>query len=161
MLWTRLGYIHPREGTMSADLQFLEEWIPERMDPGTVFVLENQANLGHRAEPLRSRHVLPPMRDIGTHYAPPTVRRRGDDLRRRPLLGRIPAGGREYLLPHGSVSAFHPGICTSLLRCARCAHRRRLSPWLFLCPPKRVRDGRSARRHLRSRRCHNPYRPCL
>ena len=32
---------------MSTDLQFLEEWIPERMDPGTVFVLENQAKLGH------------------------------------------------------------------------------------------------------------------
>ena len=33
---------------MSTDLQFLEEWIPEKMDPGTVFVLENQAKLGHR-----------------------------------------------------------------------------------------------------------------
>ena len=36
---------------MSADLQFLEEWIPERMDPGTVFVLENQAKLGHAQNP--------------------------------------------------------------------------------------------------------------
>lgn len=34
---------------MSADLQFLDEWIPEKMDPGTVFVLENQARLS-RAE---------------------------------------------------------------------------------------------------------------
>lgn len=31
---------------MSADLQFLEEWIPERMDPGTVFLLQNQSKLG-------------------------------------------------------------------------------------------------------------------
>ena len=31
---------------MSADLQFLEEWIPERMDPGTVFMLENHAQSG-------------------------------------------------------------------------------------------------------------------
>ena len=30
---------------MSADLQFLEEWIPEKMDPGTVFVLENQTKI--------------------------------------------------------------------------------------------------------------------
>ena len=37
---------------MSADLQFLEEWIPERMDPGTVFVLENQAKLGHAQNPF-------------------------------------------------------------------------------------------------------------
>jgi hypothetical protein len=31
---------------MSAELQFMEEWIPERMAPGTIFVLENQAKLG-------------------------------------------------------------------------------------------------------------------
>jgi len=37
---------------MSADLQFLEEWIPERMDPGTVFVLENQGKLGHAQNPF-------------------------------------------------------------------------------------------------------------
>ena len=48
---TLLGYLNPSEGRMSADLQFLEEWIPERMDPGTVFVLENQAKLGHAQNP--------------------------------------------------------------------------------------------------------------
>ena len=37
---------------MSADLQFMEEWIPERMDPGTVFVLETQAKLGHAQNPF-------------------------------------------------------------------------------------------------------------
>ena len=37
---------------MSTDLQLLEEWIPERMDPGTVFVLENQAKLGHTPSPF-------------------------------------------------------------------------------------------------------------
>lgn len=37
---------------MSADLQFLEEWIPERMDPGTVFVLQNQSKLGHAQNPF-------------------------------------------------------------------------------------------------------------
>jgi hypothetical protein len=36
---------------MSADLQFLEEWIPEKMDPGTIFVLENQAKLGYAHDP--------------------------------------------------------------------------------------------------------------
>jgi hypothetical protein len=43
---------HSSEGNMSAELQFLEEWIPERMDPGTVFVLENQAKLGHAQNPF-------------------------------------------------------------------------------------------------------------
>ncbi len=37
---------------MSTDLQFLEEWIPERMDPGTVFVLQNQSKLGHAENPF-------------------------------------------------------------------------------------------------------------
>jgi hypothetical protein len=36
---------------MSPDLQFLEEWIPERMDPGTVFMLENRSKLGHAQNP--------------------------------------------------------------------------------------------------------------
>jgi hypothetical protein len=36
---------------MSADLQFLEEWIPERMDPGTIFMLENRSRLGHAQNP--------------------------------------------------------------------------------------------------------------
>ena len=36
---------------MSSDLQFLEEWIPDKMDPGTVFLLENQAKLGHSHNP--------------------------------------------------------------------------------------------------------------
>jgi hypothetical protein len=44
--------IEDLEGRMSTDLQFLEEWIPERMDPGTVFVLENQAKLGHAQNPF-------------------------------------------------------------------------------------------------------------
>ena len=36
---------------MNADLQFLEEWIPEQMAPGTVFVLENQTKLGNDENP--------------------------------------------------------------------------------------------------------------
>ena len=36
---------------MSNDLQFLEEWIPDKMDPGTVFVLENQEKLGQQSNP--------------------------------------------------------------------------------------------------------------
>ena len=32
---------------MTAELQFLEAWIPERMEPGTVFLLEGPNSLGH------------------------------------------------------------------------------------------------------------------
>ncbi len=37
---------------MSTDLHFLEEWIPERMDPGTIFVLEHQTRLGNAQNPF-------------------------------------------------------------------------------------------------------------
>ncbi len=40
-----------KEGSMPADLQFLEEWIPERMAPGTVFVLESESKLGNTQNP--------------------------------------------------------------------------------------------------------------
>jgi hypothetical protein len=36
---------------MSAELEFLEEWMPEKMDPGTVFVLDNPSKLGHAQNP--------------------------------------------------------------------------------------------------------------
>jgi hypothetical protein len=47
-----LLHLNFSEGRMSPDLQFLEEWIPERMDPGTVFVLQNQGKLGHAQNPF-------------------------------------------------------------------------------------------------------------
>ena len=88
---------------MSADLQFLEEWIPERMDPGTVFVLENQAKLGHAQKPVCGRDVVPALRHHGADHAPATLRRRGDDLRRRRLLGGVSAGRREDLLSTSAI----------------------------------------------------------
>jgi hypothetical protein len=47
-----LLHLNSTEGKMIADLQFLEEWIPEKMDPGTIFVLENQARMGHAQNPF-------------------------------------------------------------------------------------------------------------
>ena len=47
----QLHSIRLSEDRMSTDLQYLEEWIPERMDPGTVFVLENQTKLGNAQNP--------------------------------------------------------------------------------------------------------------
>ena len=109
----RLGYINPLEGTMSADLQFLEEWIPERMDPGTVFVLENQEKLGQAQNPFVAVMSCPRCGTLGLDYAPSTVRRGDDDLRRRRLFGRVPAGRREYLLPQvfnkSYQSLYRPG----------------------------------------------------
>lgn len=36
---------------MVAEMEFLDQWIPEKMDPGTVFVLENPPRLGTDANP--------------------------------------------------------------------------------------------------------------
>jgi len=37
---------------MTEAMQFLEEWIPERMDPGTIFMLENHATFGQAQNPF-------------------------------------------------------------------------------------------------------------
>jgi len=50
---------------MSNDLQFLEEWIPDKMDPGTVFLLENQAKLGHSQNPYVAVMSCPRCGTIG------------------------------------------------------------------------------------------------
>ena len=31
---------------MIAELSFIEEWIPEQMEPGTLFILENAGDIG-------------------------------------------------------------------------------------------------------------------
>ena len=46
-----LSFVKYSEARMLTDLRFLEEWIPERMDPGTVFLLENQTKLGNVQNP--------------------------------------------------------------------------------------------------------------
>jgi hypothetical protein len=36
---------------MIAELEVLNEWIPEQMIPGTIFVLENAGNVGEKEDP--------------------------------------------------------------------------------------------------------------
>src|SRR5580765_5585873 len=36
---------------MVAELEILSEWIPEQMQPGTIFVLENAVHIGEREDP--------------------------------------------------------------------------------------------------------------
>ena len=36
---------------MVAELEFLEEWIPEQMEPGTMFLLENPGDMGEAHNP--------------------------------------------------------------------------------------------------------------
>ena len=50
---------------MLAELQFLEEWIPDKMDPGTIFVLENQAKFGEQQNPYVAVMSCPRCGTIG------------------------------------------------------------------------------------------------
>ena len=36
---------------MVGELDILSEWIPEQMQPGTIFVLENAGQVGEKADP--------------------------------------------------------------------------------------------------------------
>ncbi len=79
---------------MDTDLQFLEEWIPEKMDPGTVFLLENQSKLGHAQNPYIH----------GIDHETSALRKGDDDLRRRHLLRRISPRWRKHPLPPSSIA---------------------------------------------------------
>lgn len=37
---------------MSSELQLLDQWIPEQMEPGTLFLLENPGLLGDAKDPF-------------------------------------------------------------------------------------------------------------
>lgn len=39
------------EDGMQEELQLLEQWIPEQMEPGTLFVLENAGSMGDARNP--------------------------------------------------------------------------------------------------------------
>ena len=36
---------------MSSELQLLDQWIPEQMEPGTLFLIENEEGLGDPRDP--------------------------------------------------------------------------------------------------------------
>ena len=46
-----LAVICPPGGEMVAELEVLNEWIPEQMQPGTIFVLENAGQIGEKEDP--------------------------------------------------------------------------------------------------------------
>jgi len=50
---------------MSVDFQLLEEWIPEKMEPGTIFVLEHQTTVGAGKEPFVAVMACPRCGTLG------------------------------------------------------------------------------------------------
>ncbi|HEY0794832.1 MAG TPA: hypothetical protein VGD64_03545 [Acidisarcina sp.] len=58
---------------MLPELQLLEEWIPEQMEPGTLFVLENAGGMGDARNPYWAVLACPVCGALGlitrTQYA--------------------------------------------------------------------------------------------
>ncbi len=50
---------------MSEELQTLEEWIPEQMEPGTMFVLENAGDMGDARNPYWAVLACPSCGSLG------------------------------------------------------------------------------------------------
>ena len=68
------------------------------MDPGTVFVLENQAKLGQAQNPYVAVMSCPRCGTLGLITRRQLYGGETDDLRRRQLLRRVPARRRSDLL---------------------------------------------------------------
>ncbi len=50
---------------MIAEINFLNEWIPEEMNPGTVFVLENAGRIGDERDPFWAVMACPRCGTLG------------------------------------------------------------------------------------------------
>jgi hypothetical protein len=50
---------------MTAELDFLEVWIPEQMQPGTLFMLEHAGNLGKPENPYWAVLACPSCGSLG------------------------------------------------------------------------------------------------
>jgi hypothetical protein len=55
---------HPEE-IMVQELNFLNEWIPEQMGPGTLFVLENAGDMGENEDPYWAVLACPECGTLG------------------------------------------------------------------------------------------------
>ncbi|HEX5235712.1 MAG TPA: hypothetical protein VFW25_10325 [Silvibacterium sp.] len=53
------------EGKMSSELQLLDQWIPEQMEPGTLFLLENAGSLGDTRDPYWAVLACPGCGSLG------------------------------------------------------------------------------------------------
>jgi hypothetical protein len=62
---------------MVAELSILSEWIPEQMEPGTVFVLENAGEVGDKDDPYWAVLACPECGTLGL-------------ITRRQIVGLIP-----------------------------------------------------------------------
>ena len=74
---------------MVGELDVLNEWIPEQMQPGTVFVLENAGEIGEKEDPYWAVLSCPSCGMLGPHHPQTNQRPAAGYLRLGALLGAI------------------------------------------------------------------------
>ena len=74
---------------MIGELSIINEWIPEQMEPGTVFVLENAGEVGEREDPYWAVLSCPSCGTLGLITRKQMAGLAADDLRLRAMLGAV------------------------------------------------------------------------
>ena len=74
---------------MIGELSILNEWIPEQMEPGTVFGVGECGEGGRKGRPLLGGALLPFVRHLGADYAQADGGTAAGDLRLGPLLDAV------------------------------------------------------------------------
>jgi len=67
----------------------INEWIPEHMQPGTVFVLGKRRRSRRKGRPLLGRAGLPILRHARINYPPPDQRPCPGNLRLRKMSAQF------------------------------------------------------------------------
>ena len=106
---------------MVGELDILNEWIPEQMQPGTVFVLENAGEIGEKEDPYWAVLACPSCGMLGLITRQADQRLHSSHLRLGALLGAV----------------FHPrersGRAQTVLANSFCSQGRAQRPLFFPC----------------------------
>ena len=74
---------------MVAELNIVTEWLPEQMEPGTIFVLENAGEVGDQEDPYWAVLSCPECGTLGLITRQADARRSAGDLRIKHLPGTV------------------------------------------------------------------------
>ena len=78
-----------RGGEMVGELNVLNEWIPEQMHPGTIFVLENAGRVGEKEDPYWAVLACPDCGTLGLITRKQLAGLLPGHLRLRPVLSAV------------------------------------------------------------------------
>ncbi len=84
---------------MIVEINYLPQWIPEQMSPGTVFVLDNAGESGDEADPFWAVLACPSLCHPGPDHSQTDGRNRSRHLRLGAMLRAIPHPRRRHHSP--------------------------------------------------------------